>query len=187
MDDSSALLLYPKGSPPPHPPTPTYEIAFFSSDRIRHQLLQALAEMKSEDLEGMKNKSLSEISKKLLNLRFRNFTNINGENVFIGKQRKKKGRLPFFIKVSCLSFECTLYVLFRMAGELSNREKANKRRIPLRRASFKGKEGEKRRQRMVTKDSKGRSRPKKGLERNYTSKRSPLIKNKGRLLSHFNT
>ena len=47
----------------------------------------------------MKNKSLSEISKRLLNLRFRNFTNINGENVC--KQRKKKGR--FFIKVSCLS------------------------------------------------------------------------------------
>ena len=58
--------------------------------------------MKSEDLEKMKNKSLSEISKRLLNLRFRNFTNINGENVLIGKQRKKKGR--FFIKVSCLSF-----------------------------------------------------------------------------------
>ena len=52
----------------------------------------------------MKNKTLSEISNKVLNLKFRNFTNINGENVFIGKQRKEKGRLPILIKVCmCVS------------------------------------------------------------------------------------
>ena len=71
---------------------------FCTSLRIRNQLLQALADIKSEALEEMRNKTLSEISEKLLNLRFRNFTNINGENEYIEKQRKEKRRLPLFYR-----------------------------------------------------------------------------------------
>ena len=44
-------------------------------------------------MEEIKKKTLSEINEKLLNLRFRNFTNINGENEYVGKQRKGKRRL----------------------------------------------------------------------------------------------
>ena len=48
---------------------------------------------------------MAEINEKLLNLSFRNFTNINGEdpNVFVGnKKGKAKRMIPFFIKVRLL-------------------------------------------------------------------------------------
>ena len=52
---------------------------------------------------------MAEINEKLLNLSFRNFTNINGEdpNVFVGKRGKEKRMIPFFIKVSLILLALT--------------------------------------------------------------------------------
>ena len=56
---------------------------------------------------------MAEINEKLLNLSFRNFTNINGEdpNVFVGKRRKEKRIIPFFIKVSLILLALTAKLL----------------------------------------------------------------------------
>ena len=69
---------------------------------MRNQLFQVLSDIESEALEETRNKTLSEINENLLNLRFRNFTNINGEglNVYVGSRGKEKRILPFLYNVS---------------------------------------------------------------------------------------
>ena len=89
------LLFIPKTESAPR-------FAFYNIVRMRNQLFQVLSDIESEALEETKNKTLSEINENLLNLRFRNFTNINGEglNVYVGSRGKEKRILPFLYNVS---------------------------------------------------------------------------------------